>query len=109
MFTDNGYRRTDSSGWWPFKSLNSPLKAKGKYGFGTMNFELGQTSLLKQYYLYKNRRILGTSVLVHECVCYLDKVVNAFQVRQVVVCHIHANTEVQAGIAPVDDLEVSEL
>lgn len=42
-------------------------------------------------------------------VIYLHKVVNALQVCQVVVCHIHTDTEVQTSIAPIDDLEVPEL
>jgi len=40
---------------------------------------------------------------------YLNKVVNSFQVSQVIVCHIHTDAEVQAGVPPVNDLEVSEL
>lgn len=43
------------------------------------------------------------------CVNYLHKVVNSFKVRQVVVGHVHANTEVQASITSVDDFEVPEL
>lgn len=40
---------------------------------------------------------------------YLDEVVDPLEVCQVVIGHIYTNTEVQTGITPVDDLEVSEL
>lgn len=40
---------------------------------------------------------------------YLDEVVNGLQVSQVIVGHIHTNAEVEAGVPPVNDFEVSEL
>lgn len=52
--------------------------------------------------------LLGLSV-ISVCVIYLDKVVDSFKVGQVVVRHVHTNTEVKTSITPVDDLEVPEL
>lgn len=46
---------------------------------------------------------------ISACIIYLDKVVDPFKVRQVVVGHVHANAEVQTSITSVDDLEVPEL
>lgn len=43
------------------------------------------------------------------CVSHLYKVVDSLEVCQVVISHVHTNTEVQTSITPVDDLEVSEL
>ena len=36
----------------------------------------------------------------------LDKVVNSFQVEQVVVGHVNANAEIETGIAPIYNLEI---
>lgn len=52
--------------------------------------------------------LLGLHI-ISACVIYLDKVVDSFKVCQVVVGHVHANTEVQTSVTSVDDLEVSEL
>ena len=40
---------------------------------------------------------------------HLDKVVYGLEVVQVVVAHVNADAEVEAGVAAVDDLEVAEL
>lgn len=40
---------------------------------------------------------------------HLYKVVNSLEVCQVVISHVHTNTEVQTSITPVNDLEVPEL
>lgn len=40
---------------------------------------------------------------------YLYEVVDSLQVCQVVISHIHADTEVQASIASIDDLKVPKL
>jgi len=37
------------------------------------------------------------------------KVVNSLEVRQVVVCYIDADAEVEACVSSVDDFEVTEL
>lgn len=42
-------------------------------------------------------------------VTYLHKVVDGFEVCQVVVGHVHTDAEVEASVAPVNDLEVPEL
>ena len=38
----------------------------------------------------------------------LDKIVNGFQIKQVVVRHINTNAEVETGIASVDYLEITK-
>lgn len=43
------------------------------------------------------------------CVTYLYEVVDSLEVRQVVISHIHTDTEVQASITTVNNLEVPEL
>lgn len=40
---------------------------------------------------------------------HLHEVVDGLQVGQVVVVHVHADAEVEAGVASVNDLEVPEL
>lgn len=40
---------------------------------------------------------------------YLYKVVDSLEVRQVIISHVHTNTEVQTSITSVNDLEVPEL
>ena len=40
---------------------------------------------------------------------HLHKVVDTLEVVEVVVTHVHADAEVEAGVPPVDDLEVAEL
>jgi len=40
---------------------------------------------------------------------HFDKVVNGFEVRQVVVGYVDTDTEVEPGVAAVDYFEVSKL
>ncbi len=40
---------------------------------------------------------------------YFNKVVNSFQVAQIIVIDINTNAKVEACIPPVNDLEISEL
>jgi len=40
---------------------------------------------------------------------HLHKVVDGLEVVQVVVAHVHTDAKVEAGVPPVDDLEVSKL
>ena len=50
--------------------------------------------------------------MLHQCcqvLSHLHKVVYSLEVGQVVVLKVDADTEEQAGIAPVDYLEVAEL
>ena len=50
--------------------------------------------------------------MLHQCcqvLSHLHKVVYSLEVGQVVVLKVDADTEEQAGIAPVDNLEVAEL
>ena len=47
--------------------------------------------------------------VVEVLVEHLDEVVYRLQVVQIVVLHVDADAEVQAGVASVDDLEVAEL
>lgn len=47
--------------------------------------------------------------IVEVFVQHFYKVVYRLEISQVVVAHVHADAEVEAGVAPVDDLEVSEL
>jgi len=40
---------------------------------------------------------------------HLHEVVDGLQIAQIVVVHVHADAEVEARIASVDDLEIAEL
>jgi len=40
---------------------------------------------------------------------HLDKVVDGFEVEEVVVGHVDADAKVEAGVTPVNDLEVAKL
>ena len=39
----------------------------------------------------------------------LYKIMDSFQIKQVVVGHIDANAEIKASVSPIYDLEISEL
>lgn len=57
--------------------------------------------------LHPNRR--GPDGAHRPPTAHLHKVVDGLQVRQVVVVDVHADAEVEASIASVNDLEVPEL
>lgn len=40
---------------------------------------------------------------------HFDKVVNGFEIAQVVIIHVHTDAEIQASIAAINDFEVAEL
>jgi len=40
---------------------------------------------------------------------YLDKIVDSFQIEQIIVSNIHTNTEVETSVSTVNDFEVAKL
>jgi len=72
-------------------------------------FLTSSISSQRQTYLVEVKHQIQFTHIPKETVQHLHEEVNRFQVRQFVIVGVHARTEEEARVAPIDDLVVAEL
>lgn len=60
-------------------------------------------------YLVKIENQIKLTNIMEVFVQYLNEVMNSFQVAEIIVVHIDANTKVQASISTINNFEITKL